>query len=259
MRIVVTRGYGQSKSSPNLQGNSMAEIARSLPREIIIETNPNPYALGAVIVSFGNTKVHVTVFQEEDVPRWLKGQNKGWVSAEYSMLPAATHTRSRRERSKVSGRTQEIQRLIGRSLRSIIDLTKIPEISLMVDCDVLVADGGTRTTSISGAYVALKIAIEKLLKAGIIKENPLKEQLAAVSVGISPEGKVLADLNYEEDSSCYTDMNIVMTKSNKFIEIQGTAEEAPFSPDELSALIEAAQSSLKVVFEKQDAFLNGAV
>lgn len=230
----------------------MSIIERSTPREITFTPNINPYAAGSVIAEFGQTKVHITAVVEESVPPWIKGKGQGWVTAEYNMLPSATHTRSRRERSKVGGRTYEIQRLIGRSLRAIVDLEKLGEVSIQVDCDVLVADGGTRTTSISGAYVALSLAIKDLMDKGLVKENPLKTQLGAISVGVSKNGKVLADLNYEEDSSCETDMNIVMTKEGEFIEIQGTAEGSPFSKDHLAGLLEAAESSLQVVFEAQN-------
>ncbi|MBL7663704.1 MAG: ribonuclease PH [Bacteriovoracaceae bacterium] len=231
----------------------MSLIARSTPREISFQTNINPYADGSVIAEFGNTKVHITVTIEDSVPPWMKyqGVTGGWITAEYSMLPGSTHTRSKRERPNVSGRTQEIQRLIGRSLRSIIDLEKIGSRTITIDCDVLVADGGTRTTAISGAYVALCLATEKLMKKGSLKVNPIKEALAAVSVGVNPDGKIIADLNYEEDVACHTDMNIVMTESGKFVELQGTAEEEAFSREQLNALIEAAESALKKVFAAQ--------
>ncbi|MDO9181849.1 MAG: ribonuclease PH, partial [Bacteriovorax sp.] len=199
----------------------------------------------------GNTKVYVTVTVDDGVPPFLKGKGEGWLTAEYSMLPSATHSRNKRERNGASGRTQEIQRLIGRSLRSIIDLKKIGERTVQIDCDVMVADGGTRTTSISGAYVALAIAMKKLMNDGAIKENPLTEQLAAISIGITKAGKIIADLNYEEDSSCETDMNIVMTKSGKFVEIQGTAEGHPFSHDELMAILDCAKTCMETVFLKQ--------
>lgn len=226
-------------------------IERSNPRLIKYTLNPNPYAKGSVIVECGNTKVYVTVTVEESVPPFLKGKGEGWLTAEYSMLPSATHSRNKRERNGASGRTQEIQRLIGRSLRSIVDLKKLGERTVQIDCDVLVADGGTRTTSISGAYVALEIAIKKLMSEGLLSENPITEQLAAISVGINKSGKVIADLNYEEDSSCETDMNVVMTRSGKFVEVQGTAEGAPFAQDQLNALLQCAKDCLKVVFEKQ--------
>ncbi len=233
----------------------MSIIERSTPRNIVFTPNINPYAAGSVIAEFGATKVHITATVEDSIPPWLRGKGQGWVTAEYNMLPGATHTRSRRERSKVGGRTYEIQRLIGRSLRAIVDLEKLGEVSIQVDCDVLVADGGTRTTSISGAYVALSLAIQKLMAEGTIKENPIRTQLAAISCGVSKEGKVIADLNYEEDSSCETDMNIVMTREGEFIEIQGTAEGHPFSKDHLAGLLEAAETSLKVVFDAQDKVL----
>lgn len=228
-----------------------ALIERSTPRPIKYTTNPNPYAKGSVIAECGNTKVYVTVTVEESVPPFLKGKGEGWLTAEYSMLPSSTHTRNKRERNGASGRTQEIQRLIGRSLRSIIDLKKLGERTIQIDCDVIVADGGTRTTSISGAYVALSLAIKKLMHESLIKENPLTGQLAAISVGLNKSGKAIADLNYEEDSSCNTDMNIVMTSEGKFVEIQGTAEGEPFSHDQMLALLECAKSSLMIVFEKQ--------
>ena len=227
-------------------------IERSTPRQIIYTINQNPYAKGSVIAECGNTKVYVTVTVEESVPPFLKGKAEGWLTAEYSMLPSSTHTRIKRERNGASGRTQEIQRLIGRSLRSIIDLKKLGERTIQIDCDVIVADGGTRTTSISGAYVALCLAVKKLMNEGLIKENPLTDQLAAISVGINKAGKIIGDLNYEEDSSCETDMNIVMTASGRFVEIQGTAEGAPFSEEQMSALVQCAKSCLKVVFAKQN-------
>jgi ribonuclease PH len=234
----------------------MSIIERSTPREIKFTAGINPYAAGSVIAEFGNTKVHITATVEESVPGWMKGTGKGWVTAEYSMLPGSTHTRSRRERSKVGGRTYEIQRLIGRSLRAVVDLEKLGERSVQVDCDVLVADGGTRTTSISGAYVALKLAVNKLMKEGLLKEDPLTSQLGAISVGVNTKGLVIADLNYEEDSSCETDMNIVMTSEGQFIEIQGTAEEKPFNKEQLAGLLEAAESSLQQVFTKQNEILS---
>jgi ribonuclease PH len=230
-------------------------IERTNPRTIKYTLNPNPYAKGSVIVECGNTKVYVTVTVEDGVPPFLKGKGEGWLTAEYSMLPSATHSRNKRERNGASGRTQEIQRLIGRSLRSIVDLKKLGERTVQIDCDVMVADGGTRTTSISGAYVALSIAMKKLLNDGAILENPITEQLGAISVGVTKAGKIIADLNYEEDSSCATDMNIVMTKSGKYVEVQGTAEEHPFSHDELMGLLECAKTCMETVFAKQSAAL----
>lgn len=229
----------------------MSTIKRNTPRTIKFQPHINPYAAGSVLAEFGNTKVQVTASVQESVPPFLKGKGVGWVTAEYAMLPSSTHTRSERERKGASGRTQEIQRLIGRCLRTIVDTKKLGERTIMIDCDVIVADGGTRTTSISGAYLALEIAIHKLMKAGLLKENPIKEGLAAISVGINAQGEIIADLNYEEDSSCHTDMNIVMTASGKFVEVQGTAEGEPFSMEELSGLLSVAKSSLEVVIKEQ--------
>ena len=231
---------------------SSTNIARKVPRKISFTTNINPYAAGSVIAEFGNTKVHITASVEDSVPPHLKGKGTGWIPAEYNMLPMSTHSRVRRERTSIGGRTQEIQRLIGRSLRSIIDMKALGERSITVDCDVLVADGGTRTTSISGAFIALDLAVKKMRRDGIISGYPIKEPLAAISVGINREGKIIADLNYDEDSNCNTDMNLVMTKSGKLVEVQGTAEGNPFSKEELDAMILCAQEALKVVFDKQE-------
>jgi len=233
----------------------MSLIKRDTPRPIKFTPGINPYAAGSVMAEFGNTKVHITANVQESVPPFLKGKGQGWVTAEYAMLPSSTHTRSDRERKGASGRTQEIQRLIGRSLRSIVDMQKLGERSILIDCDVIVADGGTRTTSISGAYVALEMAVKKLMSSGLLKENPIKEQLAAISIGINKNDEVIADLNYEEDSSCEVDMNIIMTGSGKFVEVQGTAEGNPFSMEHLNALLTCAQSALKVVMKEQKAVL----
>lgn len=229
----------------------MSLIKRDTPRPIKFTPNINPYAHGSVMVEFGNTKVHITASVQESVPPFLKGKGQGWVTAEYAMLPSATHTRGDRERKGASGRTQEIQRLIGRSLRSIVDMNKLGERSILIDCDVIVADGGTRTASISGAYVALEMAVKKLMKDGLLKQNPIKDGLAAISIGINKNDEVIADLNYEEDSSCGTDMNIVMTRSGKFVEVQGTAEGEPFSMEHLNALLSCAQKALQVVISEQ--------
>lgn len=229
----------------------MSLIKRDTPREIKFTTGINPYAHGSVIAEFGNTKVHITATVEEEVPRWMKGSGKGWVTAEYAMLPGSTHDRIRRETKGPKGRTQEIQRLIGRSLRAVVDFQKLGERQIIVDCDVLVADGGTRTTSISGAFVALEIAIKKLMNDGLLKETPIKERLGALSVGINGEGKIIADLNYEEDSSCEADVNVVMTESGKFVEVQGTAEGEPFSREQLDALLECSKTALRHVFAAQ--------
>ncbi len=211
-------------------------------RPIKITRNYTAYAEGSVLVEFGNTKVLCNATVEENVPRWLKGQGKGWVTAEYGMLPRATHTRNRREAAsgKQGGRTMEIQRLIARSLRAVVDLKVMGEIMITVDCDVIQADGGTRTASISGASVAMADAINSLLASGKLKKNPMKGHVAAVSVGIVG-AQALCDLEYVEDSAADTDMNVVMTEDGKMIEIQGTAEgetvqprraDAAFSPGE---------------------------
>lgn len=234
----------------------MSLIERSEPREIRFTKNINPYAEGSILAEFGNTKVHITATVEENVPPWMKGKGKGWVTAEYNMLPRSTHDRVRRERSKVGGRTQEIQRLIGRALRAVVDMEKLGERQIVLDCDVLVADGGTRTTSISGAMVALELAIQGLMAKGGLTESPIKEKLAALSVGINKEGKIIADLNYEEDSSCEADVNVVMTESGKFVEVQGTAEGDPFSREQLDALLECSKLALDKVFAEQKRVLS---
>jgi len=234
----------------------MSLIKRDTPSPIKFTAGINPYAAGSVLAEFGNTKVHITAVVQESVPPFLKGKGQGWVTAEYAMLPSSTHTRSDRERKGASGRTQEIQRLIGRALRSIVDLQKLGERSILIDCDVIVADGGTRTTSISGAYIALEMAVKKLMREGLLKDNPIKDGLAAISIGINKSDEVIADLNYEEDSSCGTDMNIVMTSSGKFVEVQGTAEGEPFSMEHLNALLSCAQTALKVVMKEQRSLLD---
>jgi ribonuclease PH len=206
-------------------------------RGIEFERNFTRYAEGSVLVSFGATRVLCNASVEERVPHFMKGEGRGWVTAEYSMLPRATHTRSGREaaRGKVGGRTMEIQRLIGRSLRAVTDLKLLGERSILIDCDVLQADGGTRTASITGAYVALVDALRKLQRDGLLQNDPLRDSVAAVSVGIV-RGTPLLDLCYEEDFRAEVDMNFVMTGSGKFVEVQGTAEEEPFSAEQLQAL-----------------------
>jgi ribonuclease PH len=230
-------------------------IARDFPRAVNIEIGVNPYAPGSCMISYGTTKVHVTVSVQESVPPFLKGRNVGWLTAEYAMLPGSTQTRIERDRKGVSGRAQEIQRLIGRSLRSIVDLSIIGERTITIDCDVMVADGGTRTAAITGGFVALAQAVHNLLAEGVITANPLKCRVAAISVGINQEGKVIADLNYDEDSTCETDMNVVMTSDGRYVEIQGTAEGDPYSPKHLEAMLEAAKRSLVPIFEAQEMVL----
>jgi ribonuclease PH len=218
------------------------------------------HADGSALVEMGDTKVICTVTVEDGVPGWMRAQKNvsGWLTAEYSMLPGATHTRTKRERNSVGGRTQEIQRLIGRSMRGIFDTSKCPDLTFLIDCDVIQADGGTRTASINGAYVALKLAVDAMLRKGKIKNNPIKDSLAAVSVGIS-NGQLLVDLNYDEDSTADLDMNVVMTQSGKFLEIQGTAERHSFSKEQVLQIMDAAQSSLESVFELQIQAIEGQV
>lgn len=221
-------------------------------RQVKITRNYLKHPEGSVLIEMGNTKVICTASVESKVPPFLKNSNKGWVTAEYSMLPRSTHFRKVREssRGKVDGRTQEIQRLIGRSLRSIIDLEKLGERTIWIDCDVIQADGGTRTASITGAYVALVDALNTLLENGSIKEMPIRQQLAAISVGIVNDEAVL-DLCYEEDSSAKVDMNLIMTSEGKFIEIQGTGEEAPFSRSELNSLLELGEKGINELMKIQ--------
>jgi ribonuclease PH len=203
------------------------------------------HAEGSVLIEFGNTKVLCTASVEEKVPGHKKGSGEGWVTAEYGMLPRATHTRSDREaaRGKQSGRTQEIQRLIGRSMRAVFDLKKLGERTIHLDCDVLQADGGTRTASITGAFVAAQDAVQKLLAAGKLKESPITSSVAAISVGLL-KGTPLLDLEYTEDSTCDTDMNVVMTGAGHFVEVQGTAEGVAFSRAEMNALLELAEKGI---------------
>ncbi|OAV21970.1 Ribonuclease PH [Moraxella catarrhalis] len=210
------------------------------------------HAEGSVLVCFGDTKVLCTASIEAGVPRWLKGQGKGWLTAEYGMLPRATGTRTQREaaRGKQSGRTQEIQRLIGRSLRAMLDLSKLGENTIYIDCDVIQADGGTRTASISGAAVALIDALEHLQRRKKLTQDPLLGLVAAVSVGIN-QGRVLLDLDYAEDSTCDTDLNVVMTQAGGFIEIQGTAEEKPFTRAEADAMLDLAGLGIGQIIEAQ--------
>ncbi|MBV2235321.1 MAG: ribonuclease PH [Sterolibacterium sp.] len=214
------------------------------------------HAEGSVLVEFGDTKVLCTASVEESLPPFLRGKGQGWVTAEYGMLPRATHTRSAREaaKGKQSGRTQEIQRLIGRSLRAITDLQKLGERQITLDCDVLQADGGTRTAAITGACVALHDAVQTLLAAGKLTENPLRDFVAAISVGIV-DGVPLLDLDYPEDSSCDTDMNVVMTGSGGMVEVQGTAEGTPFSRHELDSLLQLAEAGIRQLIEQQRAAL----
>ena len=221
-------------------------------RSVEILRHYTKHAEGSVLVKFGDTHVLCTASVEEKVPPFLRGKNQGWVTAEYGMLPRSTGSRMQREASqgKQSGRTQEIQRLIGRSLRAIIDLEKLGERSIQIDCDVIQADGGTRTASITGAYVALHDAIGTLLAKGLIAESPLKDSVAAISVGVY-KGTPVLDLDYIEDSDCDTDMNVVMTGNGGFVEIQGTAEGEPFARSEMTAMLDLAEKGIKELAAKQ--------
>jgi ribonuclease PH len=222
-------------------------------REVRFVTDFTKYAEGSVLVSFGDTQVLCTASIEDRVPGWMRGKGSGWVTGEYGMLPRATHTRSGREatRGKQGGRTLEIQRLIGRSLRAITDMKALGERSVTLDCDVLQADGGTRTASITGAYVALAIAMQRLVAKGKLKKNPLYGQVAAVSVGIY-NGIAVLDLDYAEDSEAETDMNIVMNDAGRFIEVQGTAEGHAFTDDEFSAMLALARSGIADIITAQN-------
>lgn len=225
-------------------------------RNVEIIRHYTKHAEGSVLVKFGDTHVLCTASVEEKVPGFLKGKGQGWVTAEYGMLPRSTGSRMDREaaKGKQSGRTQEIQRLIGRSLRGIIDLDKLGERSIQLDCDVIQADGGTRTASITGAYVALHDAVSTLLASGKLLENPLKQAIAAISVGVY-KGLPVLDLDYIEDSDCDTDMNIVMTEDGGFVEIQGTAEGEPFDRTAMNAMLDLASGGIQTLIAKQKAAL----
>lgn len=221
-------------------------------RPMNLTVNVNKYAEGSVYIEVGDTKVMCTATVEEKVPMFMKGQGKGWVTAEYSMLPRATQTRNQREsaRGKLSGRTMEIQRLIARALRSVVDLQALGERSITIDCDVLQADGGTRTTSITGAFVALALAMHKIAQKHALPKFPITDFLASVSVGIVGENTLL-DLNYEEDSKAKVDMNVVMTGNGQFVEVQGTGEENPFSRAELDQMLALAEKGIREMIEQQ--------
>ena len=225
-------------------------------RPVRIQRSYTRHAEGSVLIDFGDTRVLCTASVEEKVPGFLKGRAQGWVTAEYGMLPRSTNTRTGREaaRGKQSGRTQEIQRLIGRSLRAVTDLKKLGERTIQIDCDVLQADGGTRTAGITGAFIALHDAIALLNRRGLITESPLRDFVAAVSVGIYERMPVL-DLDYAEDSSCDTDMNVVMSGSGGFVEVQGTAEGAPFSRQQMDAMMTLAQGGIRELIAIQKAAL----
>ena len=227
-------------------------------RQVSFTPDFTRHAEGSVLVEFGDTRVLCTASVEERVPMWMRGKNKGWVTGEYGMLPRATHTRSQREaaRGKQSGRTQEIARLIGRSLRAITDLEALGERMVTVDCDVIQADGGTRTAAISGGDVALALAMQRLAGRKAVRKNPLHGRVAAVSVGIY-RGEPVLDLDYDEDSEAETDMNIVMNEARRFIEIQGTAEGHAFSDDEFAEMIALAKLGIEHIIAAQDEALAG--
>ena len=214
-------------------------------RTVRISRNYLKHAEGSVLIEFGDTKVICTASVDDSVPGFLKGKGRGWVTAEYGMLPRSTGSRMHRESSagKQSGRTQEIQRLIGRSLRAVVDLEKLGERQIQIDCDVIQADGGTRTASITGAYVALADAVGLLLREGKLSANPLRDHVAAISVGLY-QGTPVLDLDYAEDSNCDTDMNVVMTGDGRFVEVQGTAEGEPFDDQELQAMLSLARAGI---------------
>ena len=216
-------------------------------RQIKITKDYTKHALGSVLIEFGDTKVIVTASVDETKPKWMdKTDPRGWVSAEYSLLPSATHTRCQRERNKISGRTQEIQRLIGRSLRSCVNLEKVGERTVTIDADVIQADGGTRCASICGGFVAMNLAFERLIDQGLLSENPIIEPIAAVSVGLI-DGEVKLDLDYSEDSNAQVDSNVVMTKSSKIIEFQTTAEGAPFEKSQLDKIYTLASDAIQKI------------
>jgi len=227
-------------------------------REIKITRRYTKHAEGSVLIEFGDTKVICTATVENRVPGFLKGSGQGWVTAEYGMLPRSTGSRMGREaaKGKQGGRTMEIQRLIGRSLRAAIDLKALGENSITIDCDVIQADGGTRTASITGGFVALSDAVHHMLEKNMLRENPLRHHVASISVGVY-QGTPVADLDYAEDSNCETDMNIVMNDAGGFIEIQGTAEGAPFSDDELQSMLQLGRDAIAQLIAKQREALQG--
>ncbi len=219
-------------------------------REIKFTHGYTKHAPGSILAEFGDTKVIVTASVDRAKPKWMeKDDPRGWVTAEYSLLPSSTNTRCQRERTKISGRTQEIQRLIGRSLRASVDLTKMPDLTITIDADVIQADGGTRTASICGGFLALKDAVEKLLMDGTLNENPIIEPVAAISAGII-EGDVRLDLNYAEDSHAQVDSNVVLTKSGKIIEFQTTAEGEPYEYDKMLQIFQIAKKGIDEIIAK---------
>lgn len=232
-------------SYTRIDGRALDQI-----RQTKITPNYLPHAEGSAFIEVGGTKVLCAASVEEKVPMFMRNQGKGWVTAEYSMLPRSTHTRTQRERQHPSGRTQEIQRLIGRSLRTVVDMPALGERTITVDCDVIQADGGTRTASITGAYVALALAIRKLESEKRLKRNPLISEVAAISVGML-QGTAILDLQYEEDSIAEVDMNVVCTGQGKFIELQGTAEREPFNREQMDQMLALAEKGIQLLFTIQ--------
>ncbi|WP_042354869.1 ribonuclease PH [Bacillus rubiinfantis] len=230
-------------------------------RPIHIETNYLIHPEGSVLITVGNTRVICSASIEDRVPPFMRGEGKGWITAEYAMLPRATETRNIRESSKgkVSGRTMEIQRLIGRALRAVVDLGAIGERTVWIDCDVIQADGGTRTASITGAFVAMALALHRLTEKKSLPRYPILDYLAATSVGVLPNNQTVLDLNYAEDSKAYVDMNIVMTGKGEFVELQGTGEEATFSYSQLQSLLQAGQEGITQLFEYQKTALGDEI
>lgn len=241
-------------STPRHDGRAVDAL-----RPVTIETGFTKWAEGSVLCAFGDTKVLCNATVDEQIPRWMKGQGKGWVTAEYSMLPRSTDSRNSREsvRGKLGGRTHEISRLIGRSLRAAVDLKALGERQIMLDCDVIQADGGTRTASITGAYVALCLAIKTLKKKGLVRKDPIIHPLAAVSVGVV-DGRGVLDLDYPEDQNAETDMNLVMTADGGIVEVQGTAEKKPFTRDELTTMLDLGQKGVMELIAAQIAAIEAA-
>jgi len=235
----------------------MTDRPSNEPRPLQLELDPAPYAEGSCMIATGNTRVLCTASVEDRVPEWMEGKGRGWVTAEYGMLPRSTHTRSRRERTGPKGRTQEIQRLIGRALRSVVALDRMGERTVTLDCDVLQADGGTRTASVTGACVALELAFRRLVAQGALEANPMKDLVAAVSVGLV-EGVPTLDLDYRQDYAAQVDMNVVGTGDGRLIEVQGTAEGDPFQRRELDELMDLASAGIRRLVEGQRAILEGA-
>lgn len=227
-------------------------------RTVKLTPHVSRHAEGSVMVEFGDTRVLCTASVEPSIPKWLMGSGKGWITAEYGMLPRSTHTRMNREKAATGGRTQEISRLIARSLRAAVDLKVLGEQQITVDCDVIQADGGTRTAAITGGFVALGLALQKMKIAGMISSMPVKNYLAGISVGLQ-KGEALLDLNYEEDSQIHTDMNFVMGSDDRFVELQGTAEAVAFSREELNSMIELATLGCRQLFAQQAEILGNFI